>query len=1012
MRGFSATMATLALLGAAWTDGVTFANNGPRAESFPMPAPKIDGLVESEAAWQHAAVLGNFTLLGKGQPAAAQTRVRVGHDSRALYVGFSCDLPPGSRPQATPRARDEEVYRDEAIELFLAPNPQKPQRYFHFIVNAAGSVQDEIGRDAAWNTEWQAKTIQAEGRWEAEIAIPWASLPIPPAAGDTWRVNFCRNCLATGELSSWAPCETTFHYPERFGYLSGINVDFVPLARQTLASRIKSVLGDAEAFLAAGKGRPGPLWERVQREAASIQERLKRTLAGLSAGDRSALMQAEEELEQEEQRLGAVQRLAARAEMASQATALGDGSWAVCIESPMRKIPAAQPYIGKPTREALVELARNEYESIQLVVVPLGEALRNVRVQIGALRGPGGAMLGRENVGLRRIGYVNVTQPSGGGTLPPGLLPDPLVDYAPEDVPAEGFLPLLVTVHAPETQRPGIYEGDVVVTARGHKPWPVRLRVRVWDFVLPRASFLRTCFQLMPGYLARYHDVWDGRTPPGWHLGTWVGADIQGIPNYFGYAEYQNGVTEENVLSGKHCAWISCTTWQPGERETPRAALMCDLTLQPGRYRFQVAYRMDDRTTVADMGVSAAGWRGLEPSTEWRRADMDFTIAEEGKVYFYLRLLSKGKVFFDEVSITDAEGKELAPNPGFDHIPAHTTETLLDKYRLDMLAHRASDMNVAAPTVEVEGDAVRLDWKDFDRLMARYIALGQNAFNIYWARVPGGWGSVAGLGDEQQRKISAEILRQTQAHLSEKGWLDLAYLYVIDEPGAAAFPAVQQVFDFVHSAAPGIKRLLTYGYGATLPREPGRPKYAELAGYVDIHVPHSDCFDAEYLRARQKLGEEVWAYVCISAQRPYLNIWGIDYPGTDPRVLFWQLHRFGITGFLYWAINYWEKDPWKDPMTYPGGNADGSLLYPGRDGPVDSLRWELTRDGIEDYDYLELARRKAASLRAAGKAAQAAKLEALYHADEVTSDWKQYTEEPQVIMAHRRKLAEALSAAK
>ena len=41
-------------------------------------------------------------------------------------------------------------------------------------------------------------------------------------------------------------------------------------------------------------------------------------------------------------------------------------------------------------------------------------------------------------------------------------------------------------------------------------------------------------------------------------------------------------------------------------------------------------------------------------------------------------------------------------------------------------------------------------------------------------------------------------------------------------------------------------------------------------------------------------------------------------------------------------------------MTYPGGNADGSLLYYGDSGPVDSLRWETTRDGIEDYDYLAL----------------------------------------------------------
>lgn len=1006
------------LLSLTAVTGLTFGSPPARSDGLPqatsavMTAPKIDGVVEGEAAWQATPVLANFLLLGQGEPATAQTRVRVGHDTTALYVGFSCDLPAGAQAQATVRPRDGEVYRDESVEIFLAPDPKRPEKYFHFIVNAAGSIQDEIGRDAAWNTEWQAKTTRTESGWEAEIAILWASLPIPPSAGDTWRVNFCRNCPSTGEVSSWASCETTFHAPEKFGYMKVADVDFLPLARQTMTVRIKDTLGRVEALVGAEKGQSGPLWSRLERQVVALKERLGQMLAAMSTADRAVLVETEAQLEQQERELEAAQRLAARAQMASQAAALGDGTWAVCVESPMRKIHAAEAYVGKPTREALVELARNEYEGIQAVVVPLGAALRQVKVQIGALKGPGGAILGSENITVRRIGYVNVTQPSGGATLPPGLLPDPLLDYAPENVPEEGFLPLLVTIYAPESQRPGTYEGNLVVSADGHKPWPVRLRVRIWDFTLPRASFLRTCFQLMPWYVMRYHDVWDGRTPPGWHLATWVGADMHGTPNYFGYAEYENGVTQDDPSSGKYCAWISCSKWQRGDYESPRAALMTDLTLKPGQYRFRVAYRTEDTATVADMGASVAGWRSLEPSTEWRQASIDFTVAEETRVYFYLRLLSTGKVFFDDVSMTDAEGNELAPNPGFEHIPGVTAEELLDKYRLDMLAHRASDMNTAAPAVQVDGEAVRIDWTDFDRIMERYIALGQNAFNVYWARVPGGWGSVAGLGDEQQRRISAEILRQTEAHLAEKGWLDLAYLYVIDEPGADFFPQVRQVFEFVHSAAPRLKRLLTYGYGATRPHEPGRPKYAELAGCVDIHVPHSDCFDAEYLGERQRLGEEIWAYVCISAQRPYLNIWGIDYPGTDPRVLFWQFHRYGITGFLYWAITYWEKDPWKEPMTYPGGNADGSLLYPGKDGPVDSLRWELTRDGIEDYDYLELARRAATRLRAAGKAAQAAKLEALCRADAVTADWKVYTEDPQVIMAHRRKIAEALSAAR
>ena len=35
-------------------------------------------------------------------------------------------------------------------------------------------------------------------------------------------------------------------------------------------------------------------------------------------------------------------------------------------------------------------------------------------------------------------------------------------------------------------------------------------------------------------------------------------------------------------------------------------------------------------------------------------------------------------------------------------------------------------------------------------------------------------------------------------------------------------------------------------------------------------------------------------------------------------------------------------------------NGDGFLVYPGPEGPVNSIRWEVIRDGIEDYDYLVL----------------------------------------------------------
>jgi len=198
---------------------------------------------------------------------------------------------------------------------------------------------------------------------------------------------------------------------------------------------------------------------------------------------------------------------------------------------------------------------------------------------------------------------------------------------------------------------------------------------------------------------------------------------------------------------------------------------------------------------------------------------------------------------------------------------------------------------------------------------------------------------------------------------------------------------------------------LTYGYGASRPIEPGKPVYADLAGYVDIHVPHSDCYEPIYLQQRQAMGDEIWAYVCISAQRPWLNCWGIDYPGMDHRLLFWQLFSHDITGFLYWQATYWRESPWDNTLTYPGGNGDGSLVYPGAAGPVASIRWELCRDGTEDYDMLLMLREALIAARAKGIEHDP---NPYLKFDDLTSDWTQYSEDPKVLENQRLKVGNFL----
>jgi hypothetical protein len=88
----------------------------------------------------------------------------------------------------------------------------------------------------------------------------------------------------------------------------------------------------------------------------------------------------------------------------------------------------------------------------------------------------------------------------------------------------------------------------------------------------------------------------------------------------------------------------------------------------------------------------------------------------------------------------------------------------------------------------------------------------------------------------------------------------------------------------------------------------------------------------------------------------------------------WITARYDMDGILYWAVNFWSQtpNPWLDAGTFHSGflcsggwvlNGEGSLWYPGDhterytgqpnvDGPISSIRFELLREGIEDYVYL------------------------------------------------------------
>lgn len=1002
------TLVAALLCGPLWADPPRLAAARARGTI------RIDGRL-LEPSWQTAFVASSFTVLGGTRPATQATAVRVLYDSRNLYFGFECQETRREALVTLIEEPDGPVYLDDCVEVFVAPG-REPVPYYHFMVNAKGVLRDEAGQDEQWDSGATAAAgITADG-WCAELAVPLADLAIGASAGTEWRLNLCREERPHAELSSWAPTQQGFHEPERFGWLTNLDIDIAHYAREGVVRQWKRTMSElGPALRRARAGLPLSCAQEAERHGIAAENALDEVAKLARPGANvQQLQQAEAALSKARHALAALRLVLPRVEMSLTLQRQGRPTvYAVCSESSMVRVRPDQPYSGQPAEHFSISLAANEYDATQLVVAPIEHDLQRVQVSVDTLEGPGGRSITSEQITVRRVGHVTVTQPSARSGATPGLYPDPLLPNEAVDIPRESAAAWLICVYARPGQRAGEYVGRVTVACANAPKVEFPLRVRVWGFELPTASALRTCFQLLPHYLWKYYTVPPAPgVPVGWEYGVWSGADMLGRPNFFGTGVFRSRFETARPRSGRRALCIEGEKAEPGANEVPRACYHRVFSVKPNTdYMLSVWYRTEglpDGAAQIHIHTHAVHLT-LPGAAEWTEARVTFASGDKTEARVYRCNYGVGNVYFDDISLTAVgqSGTNLVDDPSFEAGRAYEDrERLLRAYRLNSLRHRCSDMNIASPKVEVtpEGE-VHIDWTEFDREIEFYLKHGLNAFNVHWARVPGGWGTVTAM-DPQALAVSAEILRQTQEHLEAKGWLGLAYLYTIDEPGREAFYDVKQAFDHVHRAAPKLKRLLTLGYGASRPLRPGYPLYRALEGYVDIWVPHSDCFEPRYLETRRRAGEEIWEYVCISAQKPYANIWGIDFPGTDPRVVFWQCYAEEIVGFLYWATTYWEKDPWRDPLTYPGGNGDGSLVYPGPDGPVDSLRWETIRDGIEDYDYLKLLERlvhRAIDEKRLHELRKRAE-EAL-NVSPVTRSFTDYSTSPATIEAHRAKVA-------
>lgn len=166
------------------------------------------------------------------------------------------------------------------------------------------------------------------------------------------------------------------------------------------------------------------------------------------------------------------------------------------------------------TEAASLSLAKNEYESFQIVVQNGGNPLTGVILEPGDLLcDQTGEKIRKDNIAWNVVGYVPTKKPYYTVKYV-GPWSDPLMPPRATDVNSGETQPFWVTVYAPAETPAGIYHGQIRVTAANIKSHDIPVTVRVYNFSLPKESHLKTAFDLYPNMIELRYPK-DKRESPG-----------------------------------------------------------------------------------------------------------------------------------------------------------------------------------------------------------------------------------------------------------------------------------------------------------------------------------------------------------------------------------------------------------------------------------------------------------------------------------------------------------------
>lgn len=171
--------------------------------------PVIDGVL-NDAAWQNAALFGEFlqTNPGDNVPPSSPVEVMMGYDAKTLYIAFHV-YEDKSKVRASIARRDN-IFDDDYVGVYLDTFNDQRQAYCFFFnplgIQADGTFAEGNGENYSVDLVYTSKGVLTEDGFTIEAAIPFKALRYTAGKDKNWGLHIFRRFKANNnELDSWMP---------------------------------------------------------------------------------------------------------------------------------------------------------------------------------------------------------------------------------------------------------------------------------------------------------------------------------------------------------------------------------------------------------------------------------------------------------------------------------------------------------------------------------------------------------------------------------------------------------------------------------------------------------------------------------------------------------------------------------------------------------------------------------------------------------------------------------------